>query len=59
MGLDSESGKLSCEDSVILTALEVVEEDTMETNEMQIKKSLLVCPDEGYKQVHSILELLS
>jgi hypothetical protein len=59
MGLDSESGKVSCEDSGSVTALKMVEEAALETNEVQIAKTLFVCPYEGYKQVHSILELLS
>jgi hypothetical protein len=58
MGVDSESGRISCEDSGTLTALKMVEEDAVETNEVQIAKTLCICPYEGYKQVHSILELL-
>ncbi|PNF37251.1 hypothetical protein B7P43_G00396 [Cryptotermes secundus] len=50
MGLDSESGKISCEESGIVTALKMVEEDAVETNEGQIAKTLSVCPYEGYKQ---------
>jgi hypothetical protein len=59
MGLDSESGKISCEDFGILTALKMVKEDAAGTNELQIAKTHFVCPYEGYKKVHSVLELLS
>lgn len=59
MGLDCESGKISCEESGILTALRMVEVDAVDTNEGQIAKTLSVCPNEGYKQVHRVLELFA